>query len=149
MDQEIAAAINSELFHQKAPAHLLTLNAKRNARGTITSITDQNASAAMALIYHNIIIAATRRVDKGVMDIEENEASERLKIHAVPLVRYIGKETEGLKKIRDEIHTENDGVSVPVQVRWLASPHSINERSQMGVITSSSVVFVVKGSKVT
>jgi len=50
MDQEIAFAINRALFHQKAPAHIAIMNAKRNARGTITAVTHQNATAAMAVI---------------------------------------------------------------------------------------------------
>jgi len=63
------------------------MNARRNAKGTITAITHQNATAGMAMQYHDIIITAARTVDRGVVDVEENETWERLKIHAVPLVR--------------------------------------------------------------
>jgi hypothetical protein len=37
---------------------------------------------------------------------------------------------------------------IPTHVRWLANPHTIRERRQKGEIAASSVVFVVKGSKV-
>jgi len=87
MDQEIASAIRRALFHQKAPAHITILNAKRNPMGGITAITNPNATAEMALQYRDIIITAARTVDKGVVDVEENESWERLKIHAVPLIR--------------------------------------------------------------
>ena len=50
--------------------------------------------------------------------------------------------------MRDEIHAENDGVAVPVPVRWLAAPHSIKQRRQDREISALSVIFVVKGSKV-
>jgi hypothetical protein len=83
-----------------------------------------------------------------VIDVEVNDSWERLKIHTLPLVKDKGKGTEGLQKMRDEIHTENEGVTVPVQVRWLASPHSINERRQMGEISALSAVFVVMGCQV-
>jgi len=96
IDQEIASAINRALFQQKAPAHVRIMNTKRYARGTITAVTHQNATAAMPLMYREVIITAARMVDKGVTNIEKNESWERLKIHAVPLVRYMGKETEGL-----------------------------------------------------
>ena len=101
MDQEIASAINRALFHQKAPPHIRIMNAKRNATGAITAITQQNATAEMALQYRDIIITAAWRVDKGVVDIEENESWERLKIRAVPLVRYMGTGMEGLQKMRE------------------------------------------------
>jgi len=148
MDQEIASAINRALFHQKAPAHVRIMNAKRNPKGTITAITHQNATAAMALAYHDVIITAAHTVDNGVIDVEENESLGRLRIHAVPHVRNMGKGTVGLQKMWGEIHGENERVVIPVQVRWLANPHSIRERRQSGEFSAWSVVFVVKGNLV-
>jgi hypothetical protein len=49
MDQEIASVINRELFHQKALALIRVMNGKRNAKGPITAITHQNATAEMAM----------------------------------------------------------------------------------------------------
>jgi len=69
MDQEIASAINRALFHQKAPAHIWIMNAKWNAKGTITAITHPNATAEMALQYRDVITTAARTVDKGVVDV--------------------------------------------------------------------------------
>jgi hypothetical protein len=79
--------------------------------------------------------------------VKEIQTLERLKIHAVPLVRCIEKGTEGLQKMREEFEAENAGIKVPTQVRWLVNPCTIRERRQNGEITASSVVFVVKGSK--
>jgi hypothetical protein len=75
------------------------MNAKRNAQGAITTITEPNATAEMGMRYRDIIITAARTVDREVVHVEENETWERLQIHAVPLVRYIGKGTEGLQKM--------------------------------------------------
>jgi len=97
MDQEIASAFNSALFHQKALAHVRIMNAKRNAKGRFTAITHPNVTAEMALQYREIIITAARTVDNGAVDVEENESWVRLNIHPVPLVRYMGKGTEGLQ----------------------------------------------------
>jgi len=148
MDQEIASAINCARFHQKAPAHIRIMNATRNAKGAITAITHPNATADTARQYCDIIITAARSVDKGVVDVEENESWDRRKIHAVPLIRYMGKSTEGLQKMREEFEAENEGIVIPTQVRWLANPRTIRERRQNGEIAVASVVFVVKGSKI-
>jgi len=102
----------------------------------------------MALQYRNIIIMAAKTVDKGVVDVEENEPWERMKIHAVPLVLYMGKGTDGLQKMREEFEAENEGVVIPAQVRWLANLHTIRERRQNRAIAASSLVFVVKGNNV-
>jgi len=75
------------------------MNAKRNAKGVITAITHPNATVKMALQYHNIFITVVRAVDKGLVDVEENEYRERLKIHPVPVIRYMGNGTEGLQTV--------------------------------------------------
>jgi hypothetical protein len=52
----------------------------------------------MAPQYHDRIIKAARTVNNGVVDVEENDSLERLKNHAVPLIRHMGKRTAGLQK---------------------------------------------------
>jgi hypothetical protein len=73
MHQEIASALSTALFHQQAPAHIRIMNARRNAKRAITAITHQNATAEMAMQYRDVIITATRTVDRGVMNVEENK----------------------------------------------------------------------------
>ena len=148
MDQEIASAINRALFHRQAPAHIWIMNARRIAKGTIMAITHQDVTAGMALRYRNIIITAAITVDKGVIDVKENESSERLKIYAVPLVQYMGNETEVVQMMRKVFEVANESITIPTQVRWLVNPCTIRERRQNGEINSSLVVFIVKGSMV-
>jgi DNA-binding PadR family transcriptional regulator len=102
----------------------------------------------MALLYRHIMIKAARLVDKGIIDVERNESWERRKIHTIPQVRYIGKGTEELQKMREEIEAENEGVAIPSQVRWLSNPRIIRAREQREAIKESSVVFIVRGKKV-
>jgi hypothetical protein len=148
MDQEIASAVNRALFQQQAPAHVQIMNARMNRRGTLTAITHQNATAEMALLYRDIIIKAARSVNKGIIDVEGNESWGRLKIHTILLERYMGKGTDGLQKMREEIQAENQGVTISAQVRWLSNPRTIKEREHRGEITASSVVFMGKVKKV-
>jgi hypothetical protein len=106
MNQEIALAINSALFHQKAPAHIRIMNAKKNSKGPITAITHRNATAARGQQFRDIIITVARTVDKGVVDVKIHESWERVKIHAVSLIRYMGKGTEGLQKMQEDFEAE-------------------------------------------
>jgi len=148
MDEDIASAINRALSQQQAPAHIQIMNARRNAKGATTAVRQQNATAEMALLYRDVIIRAARSVDRGIIDMEGNEPWERLKIHTVPLVRYIGRGTEGLQKMREEMKAENEGITIPEQVKCLSNPLTIREREQRGEIRASSVVFIVKGKKI-
>jgi len=70
MDEEIALAVNRAMFLQQAWAHVRITNASRNPKGTITAITQPNATAEMALLYRDIIIEVARSVDKGMIDVE-------------------------------------------------------------------------------
>jgi hypothetical protein len=70
MDQEIESAINTALFHHKAPAHNRVMNGKRNSKREIPAIRHPNATAVMTLLDRDIIIAAARTVVKVVVDIE-------------------------------------------------------------------------------
>jgi len=96
----------------------------------------------------HIIITAARTVNKGVVDVEENESRERLKIHAVSLIWYMGKGTEGLQMLREEFEAGNEGIVSPTQLRWLANLRTIRERRQNVEIAKSFTAFGVKRSMV-
>jgi hypothetical protein len=93
-------------------------------------------------------MTTARTVEKCVVTVEENQSWEKLRIHTVPLIRYMGKGTESLQKLWEEFEVENEGIGITTQVWWLANPHTIMERRQNGEITTSSVVFITKGSNV-
>jgi len=76
IDQAISSVMNRAPFNQQALAHIRIMNAGRNAMGAITAITHQNAIAEMARQYRYIIITGVRTVDKGLIDLEENQSRE-------------------------------------------------------------------------
>jgi len=148
MDKEITSAINRVFFNQQPQPHIRTMKARRNAKSVIAAVRHQNATAEMGMQYPGTVITAARTVNSGVVDVEENEIRERLKIHAVPLVWYMGKGAEGLQTMGEKFEAENEGIVNPTQVRWLETHRSISERSQNREIAFSSIVFIVKRCKV-
>jgi hypothetical protein len=112
------------------------MKTSRNTNGVITAITHQNSTVVIAIQYRDIIIIAVRTVDNGVRDVKQKETWAKVKIHAVPQVRYIRKGTEGLKKMGEEFEVENEGVAIPTPVRWLGNRRTISERRQNGEIAS-------------
>ena len=130
-------AINRALIGQKPPALIQIMDTKTNAKPPIMAITYQNEMAMMAQAFRDIIIDTAGMVRKGVIDVGANKSWELLNVNAVRLVWYMGKGTEGLQKMRDEIHAENEGVMIPIQVQCLANPHSTSESRQRGEISAS------------
>jgi hypothetical protein len=148
MDQAILSAISRALFHREALAHIMIMNANRNAKSVITVIPHPDATAEMALQYHEIILTAVRTIKKCIVDVEENESWERLKIRPVPLVRYMGKGTECLQKMQEQFDAENEGIVISTQAWWLVNPRTLRERGENREIATSSVLFFVNGSRV-
>jgi len=135
MDQEIASAIIRVLFHQKAPAHIRIINAKRNAKGAISAIMHPSTTPEMDLPCHNIIITAARTVHNGVVDVEDTESLIWLNIHKVPLTRYMGKRTDGLQNMCEDFDVEIEGLLISTQVRWLANHQTSRERRKNKAIS--------------
>jgi len=77
-----------------------------------------------------------------------NDSWERIKINTVSGIPYMGKGTAGRQLMREEVAVENEDIVIPTQVGWLANLRTIRDRGQNGEIGASSVVFIVKGSKV-
>jgi len=93
------------------------------------------------------VIKAARKEDAGIVDIETNELWERVKMHCVNFDRYLGKKTGGgLEKLRQELQAENEGVVLPLAINWIGGPKDVQKKKAEGK-KASSVVFVVKGSK--
>jgi len=78
-DEDIVSAINRALIYQQALVHIWIINMRRNAKGTITAITHQNATAEMALLYQDSMIMAAKSVPKGIIVVEGNESCEKQK----------------------------------------------------------------------
>jgi hypothetical protein len=101
----------------------------------------------MAMMYRDCINTAACTMYNGVINVEETESWERLKINAMPLVGYIGKSTEGLQKMGEQFEMGNEGIAIPTQVRRLANPCTIKQRRHNCEIPASSLVVTMTGSK--
>ena len=148
--EDTHSAVNRAL-HKEMIQHFARIQEiRRNGKYTVTGVTIPTASARMLINYKDIVIPVARTVDIGVVDVEVNEVWKRLKVHGIPLARYMGEGTNGTERLREEIEAENasEGVAIPLAVRWLGKLSEIRERAREGKITVSSVTFVVRGEEV-
>jgi hypothetical protein len=143
-DMDIPSEVNRALRRAGVPDHIRLTMVRRNDRGVLTGLVGDRTNATQFLLYRETILRAARKADSGVISVESNETWARLKIHGVPLHRYMKNDpAEGLRLLREEIEAENPGVTVPL-ASWLAAPRSIKARWDRGEISKSSVVFAVK-----
>jgi hypothetical protein len=147
--EDYQSEINRALLKARAPHWICIREVKRNDNGTITGMTTEMCTVDNLRKYEAVVIKAARIVDRGIIGFKENKAWQRLKIHGVPLNRYVGRGTNGLEKLREEIQAENAGVTIPMAARWLGRVPQLKERWASRIITASSVVFAVRGEDTT
>jgi hypothetical protein len=143
--QDILSEVNRALKKAGVPDHIRLDKLRLNEKGVLTGLVRDRTNAQQFLHYNDIILLAARRVDSGVIAVESNETWMRLKIHGVPLLRYMKQEdpAEGLRLLREEIEAENPGVTIPI-AGWLTAPRLVKARWSRNEISSSSVVLAVK-----
>jgi hypothetical protein len=138
----VVANINIALS-KVAPPHVRTTVGKISARGRLSTMAREGASAAMLLRFKKEIIEAARKADRGIINVRDNESWVELKI-LVPYVRY--RHPEGLADLREQIEAENEGVVVPpFSMRWVRAKNVIESHYQQGALPAgrASVVFKV------
>jgi hypothetical protein len=111
-DQVISSAIHRAQFRPQVPVLIRIMNARWNANGTVTVITHRNRTAEMCPHYPHCIIMVARTVTSGVIDVKQCERWDKLKIHVVLLVQYIGKCTDALQIMRNELQMEHEGTNI-------------------------------------
>jgi hypothetical protein len=143
-EMAIPSEVNRALHKAGVPAHVRLAKLRRNENGVLTGLVEDKTNARQFLQYAELVLMAARKADPGVIEVASNETWARLKIHGVPLHRYMGDDpAEGLQLLREELEAENPGVQVPT-AGWLVAPRWIKERWQREEIKSSSVVLAVK-----
>jgi len=128
-DLDISSEVNRALFEAKVPHFVRIQGVTKNTRGYLSTITTPAATAEILIWYREIVIKAARKVDAGIVDIETNELWERVKMHGVNFDRYLGKKMGGgLKKLRQELQAENEGVVLPLAINWIGGLKDVQKK---------------------
>src|SRR6266576_460067 len=102
-EADLISAASRAMYQEGIPTHIRIFSLRRNSRGTLAGLSTPFAPVSQLLAYKDTILRSVRTVDPGIVNITANETWKRVKIHGVPLVRYLGKGTHGLNKLREEI----------------------------------------------
>ena len=70
--------------------------------------------------HRDLVLRAARTVDNSIRDVAAQQKWMWIRIHDVSLGRYMGGTDGGLRRLREELEAENDGVRIPADIRWLS-----------------------------
>ena len=141
------SVVSMALHQEGISTHIRIFQLRRNDKGTLAGRSTPFALVGQLLHYRDTILRAARTVDPAIVNITANETWKRLKIHGIPLERYLGKGTFRLNKLRAEIESENEGVEIPMEMRWLDRVPDIKQQFRNTEVRGASVTFVVHGQQ--
>ena len=138
--KDIVLGLNRALSNAGMPNFVRAVNAGYAASGHLTVLLQEGTpSNVLVPAYNDMLITAVRRCDPAVISVEISEQWQRIKVHGVPVHRYINSEN-GLGLAREEI--ELQGVfRLKRDPVWLVSPKKLRSSKQQ-----STTIVVTVGS---
>ena len=109
--------------------------------GAISALLTEKADAGQLIPRRsNLLIRAVKSVDPAVVGVEVLEHWQRLKVHGMPLNRYLGEGKMELLKREVESAT---GIQLKTLPRWLISENRLKEQQESSNKQGSAIVITV------
>lgn len=137
--EDIILAINRAVAKAHFPAFIRVVDAGYTNTGAITILLEKGTLGSMLLPdYKDLLVTAARQADPAVISVELPEQWYRVKVHGVPIKRYL---TCGLALAREEIElgTEYQLKRNPTWLRSSKELHTSNQKCSTIVITVGSL----------
>lgn len=111
--------------------------------GAVSALLTENSHAGTIIpCLSNVLIRAAKSVDQAIIGVEVLEHWQRLKIHGMPLERYLREGSMDLLKREVESST---GIQPKARPRWLINENCLREQQETGNKRGSAIVITVKG----
>lgn len=134
--EDVILAVNRVIAKERFPAFIRVVDAGYTNTGAVTILLEKGALGSMLLPdYKDLLVTAARQADPAVISVELPEQWYRVKVHGVPIRRYLSC---GLALAREEIElgTKYQLKRTPT---WLRSAKELQNSNQKG----STIVITV------
>ncbi len=142
-EADLMLALNEAL--QKAGEGLDTrfIRVKYAPSGAISALLTEQANAGSLIPrLSNLLIRTIKAVDPAVVGVEILEHWQRLKVHGMPLGRYL---SEGKMELLKREVESSTGIQLKALPRWLINEDRLREAQTTGNKRGSAIVITVKG----
>ena len=111
--------------------------------GAFSALLNKKADAGQLIPRRsNLLIWAVKSIDPTVVGVEILEYWQRLKVHGMPLERYLGEKKMELLKREIELSM---GIQLKVLPRWFISESRLKEHQESSNKHGSAIVITVSG----
>ena len=134
--EDVILAINQAVAKEHFPAFIRVVDAGYTNTGAVTVLLEKGTLGSMLLPNHkDLLVTAARQADPAVISVELLEQWYRVKVHGVPVRRYL---TCGLTLAREEIELGTE-YQLKRNPTWLRSSKELQNSNQKG----STIVVTV------
>lgn len=134
--EDVILAINRAVAKERFPAFIRVVDAGYTNTGAITILLEKGTLGSMLLPdYKDLLVTAARQADPAVISVELPEQWYRVKVHGVPIRRYL---TCGLALAREEIELGTE-YQLKRNPTWLRSSKELQDSNNKG----STIVITV------
>ncbi len=124
------------------PAYIRLSKVGYSQSGAISGLLTEKSNTEDLLRDHStVLIRAAKSVDEGVIEVEALERWHRLKVHGMPLMRYLG---EGKMELLCRKIKSSPGIRLKTIPRWLINEECLKERLESGNERGSAIVITVR-----
>ena len=142
-EADLMLALNEALQKTGEESHVRFCCVKYAPSGAISALLNEKADAGLLIPRKsNLLIRAVKSVDPEVIGVEVLEHWQRLKVHGMPLERYLGEGKMELLKREVESAT---GIQLKTIPRWLISESRLREQQESNNKRGSAIVITVSG----
>jgi hypothetical protein len=134
--EDVILEINRALANAGFPSFMRVVDTGYTNTGAISILLEKGSTGSILLSYRDLLVTAVRQADPTVVSMELPEQWYRLKIHGVPVKRYLSC---GLSLAREEIEL-GTAFQLKRDPTWLRSPKEFkDQRGSTIVITVGSL----------
>ena len=91
-EKDLMLVLNESLQKTGVPAHIRFCRVGHAQSGAISALLTEKSSAEDLIKEHSIVlIRAAKSIDEAVIGVKALERWQRLKVHGMPLARYLGE----------------------------------------------------------
>ncbi len=140
-EADLMLALNEALQQAGEEMSLRFIQVRYAPSGAISALLFEKADAGQLLPRRsNLLIRAVKALDPAVVGIEIPEHWQRLKVHGMPLKRYLGEGKMELLKREVESVT---GIQLKLAPRWLINESRLREQQESSNKRGSAIVITV------
>ena len=140
-EADLMLVLNETLQRLNLPAYVRFSKVGYSQSGAISGLLTEKSNAEDLLRDHaTTLIRAAKSVDEGVIGVEALERWHRLKVHGMPLMRYLG---EGKMELLYREIESSTGIKLKTTPRWLINEERLEERLESGNGRGSAIVITV------